>query len=67
MTDHSRNNILRLIKNYANRRLYDTHTSSHLTLADVRQLVIEGERITHPHHLVSRHLWRTGGIGGNGA
>lgn len=41
MTDNSRNNTLRLIKKYANRRLYDTHTSSHLTLADVRQLVIE--------------------------
>ena len=26
----------RLIKKYPNRRLYDTHTSSHLTLADIR-------------------------------
>lgn len=31
----------RLIKKYPNRRLYDTHTSSHLTLADIRQLVID--------------------------
>lgn len=31
----------RLIKKYPNRRLYDTHTSSHLTLADIRRLVIE--------------------------
>ena len=30
----------RLIKKYPNRRLYDTHTSSHLTLSDIRQLVI---------------------------
>jgi polyhydroxyalkanoate synthesis repressor PhaR len=41
MTDNSRNHTPRLIKKYANRRLYDTHTSSHLTLADVRRLVIE--------------------------
>ena len=40
MTDNSRNTT-RLIKKYPNRRLYDTHTSSHLTLADIRQLVID--------------------------
>lgn len=34
-------NSTRLIKKYPNRRLYDTHTSSHLTLADIRQLVID--------------------------
>ncbi|WP_449431956.1 polyhydroxyalkanoate synthesis repressor PhaR [Pseudomonas putida] len=37
MTDNTR----RLIKKYPNRRLYDTHTSSHLTLADIRQLVVD--------------------------
>ncbi|NBA96608.1 polyhydroxyalkanoate synthesis repressor PhaR [Pseudomonas sp. R5(2019)] len=37
MTD----NTPRLIKKYPNRRLYDTHTSSHLTLADIRQLVVD--------------------------
>lgn len=31
----------RLIKKYANRRLYDTHTSTHVTLPDIRQLVID--------------------------
>ena len=31
----------RLIKKYSNRRLYDTHTSAHVTLADIRQLVID--------------------------
>lgn len=31
----------RLIKKYPNRRLYDTHSSSHVTLADIRQLVID--------------------------
>ncbi|WP_160107655.1 polyhydroxyalkanoate synthesis repressor PhaR [Pseudomonas izuensis] len=40
MTDNSRNTP-RLIKKYPNRRLYDTHTSSHLTLSDIRQLVVD--------------------------
>ncbi|MCW4646454.1 polyhydroxyalkanoate synthesis repressor PhaR [Pseudomonas aeruginosa] len=31
----------RLIKKYPNRRLYDTHSSSHVTLADIRQMVID--------------------------
>ena len=32
---------LRLIKKYPNRRLYDTRTSSYITLADVKQLVLK--------------------------
>ena len=32
---------LRVIKKYHNRRLYDTHKSSYITLNDVKQLVIE--------------------------
>ena len=32
---------LRLIKKYPNRRLYDTQTSSYITLADVKELVLE--------------------------
>jgi polyhydroxyalkanoate synthesis repressor PhaR len=32
---------LRLIKKYPNRRLYDTRTSSYITLADVKELVLE--------------------------
>ena len=31
----------RLIKKYPNRRLYDTATSSYITLADVKQLVLD--------------------------
>jgi polyhydroxyalkanoate synthesis regulator protein len=31
---------LRLIKKYPNRRLYDTKTSSYITLADVKQMVL---------------------------
>ncbi|WHZ11424.1 MAG: PhbF [Burkholderiaceae bacterium] len=33
----------RVIKKYPNRRLYDTETSSYITLAEVRQLVLESE------------------------
>ena len=33
----------RLIKKYPNRRLYDTQTSTYITLADVKQLVVDQE------------------------
>jgi len=33
----------RLIKKYPNRRLYDTHTSTYITLSDVKQLVLDHE------------------------
>jgi polyhydroxyalkanoate synthesis repressor PhaR len=36
-------NQLRLIKKYPNRRLYDTKTSSYITLADVKQMVVKQE------------------------
>jgi polyhydroxyalkanoate synthesis repressor PhaR len=32
-----------LIKKYPNRRLYDTETSTYITLTDVKQLVLENE------------------------
>ena len=35
---------LRIIKKYPNRRLYDTNSSSYITLTQVRQLVMERER-----------------------
>ena len=34
---------VRLIKKYPNRRLYDTKTSSYITLADVKQMVLRNE------------------------
>jgi polyhydroxyalkanoate synthesis repressor PhaR len=34
---------VRLIKKYPNRRLYDTQTSTYITLADVKQLVVDQE------------------------
>ena len=35
---------VRVLKKYPNRRLYDTRSSSYITLADVKQLVLDGER-----------------------
>jgi len=35
----------RTIKKYANRRLYDSTVSRHVTLEDIRALIIEGEKI----------------------
>jgi polyhydroxyalkanoate synthesis repressor PhaR len=39
-------NTPRLIKKYPNRRLYDTQTSSYITLADVKELVLKQEEFT---------------------
>jgi len=36
-------NSVRVIKKYPNRRLYDTDTSSYITLAEVKRLVMESE------------------------
>src|ERR1700704_6177520 len=36
----------RLIKKYPNRRLYDTQTSSYITLADIKQLVLNNEEFS---------------------
>ena len=40
--DAKTENTLRLIKKYPNRRLYDTANSGYITLADVKQMVLEG-------------------------
>lgn len=42
--DNATTDALRLIKKYPNRRLYDTRTSSYITLADVKQLVLKHEQ-----------------------
>jgi polyhydroxyalkanoate synthesis repressor PhaR len=34
---------LRVLKKYPNRRLYDTQSSSYITLADVKEMVLSGE------------------------
>ena len=33
----------RVLKKYPNRRLYDTHTSSYITLVDVKKMVLSGQ------------------------
>lgn len=43
MTQPQSEQTLRLIKKYPNRRLYDTQTSAYITLADVKQLVLDNE------------------------
>lgn len=35
----------RLIKKYANRRLYDASQSRHITLDDIRTLIVKGDRL----------------------
>ena len=42
--DSAATDTLRLIKKYPNRRLYDTRTSTYITLADVKQLVLKHEQ-----------------------
>jgi len=37
--------VQRVIKKYPNRRLYDTSTSTYVTLAEVKQLVMNGESV----------------------
>ena len=37
------NSGVRVLKKYPNRRLYDTQSSSYITLADVKQMVLDGE------------------------
>src|ERR1700679_1991834 len=43
MTTTTKKTAERLIKKYPNRRLYDTETSTYITLADVKQLVLDQE------------------------
>src|ERR1044072_6854787 len=43
--DAKMENQLRLIKKYPNRRLYDTRTSSYITLADVKKMVLADEEL----------------------
>ncbi|HWP18877.1 MAG TPA: polyhydroxyalkanoate synthesis repressor PhaR [Burkholderiaceae bacterium] len=41
--DEAPGQAVRTLKKYPNRRLYDTQTSSYITLADVKQMVLDGE------------------------
>jgi polyhydroxyalkanoate synthesis repressor PhaR len=50
----------RLIKKYANRRLYDATQSRHITLDDIRGLIVKGEKIKvvedKTGHDITRHI-----------
>ena len=35
----------RVIKKYANRRLYDSTGSRHVTLDDIRKMIVSGEKV----------------------
>ena len=37
--------MARIIRKYANRRLYDTDTSQYITLSDLKGLIVRGERV----------------------
>jgi polyhydroxyalkanoate synthesis repressor PhaR len=41
--DGSGAGVTRILKKYPNRRLYDTQTSSYITLADVKKMVLSGQ------------------------
>ena len=49
----------RLIKKYPNRRLYDTQTSSYITLTDVKQLVLDADEFTVVDAKTSEDLTRS--------
>ena len=50
----------RLIKKYANRRLYDATQSRHITLDDIRALIVKGEKVKvvedKTGHDITRHI-----------
>ena len=35
----------RIIKKYANRRLYDTHESKYITLEELKKLIVDGHSV----------------------
>jgi polyhydroxyalkanoate synthesis repressor PhaR len=55
----SKKSAERLIKKYPNRRLYDTQTSSYITLTDVKQLVLDAEEFTVVDAKTSEDLTRS--------
>ena len=49
----------RILKKYPNRRLYDTETSSYITLADVKQMVLAGQNFVVRDAKTSEDLTRS--------
>ncbi len=52
----------RLIRKYSNRRLYDTGGSRHVTLEDLRQLIVAGEKIKVVDDKSGEDLTRLGAV-----
>ena len=51
--------VQRVIKKYPNRRLYDTDTSTYITLSDVKQLVMDSEQFVVRDAKTSEDLTRS--------
>jgi polyhydroxyalkanoate synthesis repressor PhaR len=51
--------VLRVLKKYPNRRIYDTQTSQFVTLADIQQLVVEREPFKVVHSKTENDLTRS--------
>jgi polyhydroxyalkanoate synthesis repressor PhaR len=51
--------VLRLLKKYPNRRIYDTETSQFVTLADIREMVNERQEIRVVHSKTGNDLTRS--------
>jgi polyhydroxyalkanoate synthesis repressor PhaR len=51
--------VARIIKKYPNRRLYDTETSAYITLADVKQFVLENQQFEVQDARTSENLTRS--------
>lgn len=45
MNNNVSRKILHVIKKYPNRRLYDTYSSSYITLSKIRQLILDGQAL----------------------
>ena len=51
--------VVRLLKKYPNRRIYDTQNSQFVTLADIRQMVVERQAIQVVHSKTGNDLTRS--------
>lgn len=59
MSENNEGATQRVIKKYPNRRLYDTDTSSYITLAEVKQLVMDNEAVVIKDAKTSEDLTRS--------
>jgi polyhydroxyalkanoate synthesis repressor PhaR len=50
---------VRLLKKYPNRRIYDTQTSKFVTLEDIRQMVVDRQKIQVVHSKTGNDLTRS--------